>query len=786
MALNTMTNVEEDEIDLRELFATIWRRKIAILLFTVVIGFIAAVYAYVTPNVYRVDTTIEVQEEDGKFGNGLSSSDIMSQAFGISDVNLDNEQLVIKSRFLLQKALLYLDIGTRYFTTKHFREIELYKSSPFIVNTTYIDKDAWGARMRLVPRDHDSFDLIIDPPSLLNPRTILRKIGILPPPEHEPIVYEGTHRYGEMIATPWFKIQVNRITDLTEEEYSFSVTPNPEMWEMILDNLTTSLASKTGTILTITYEDNVPLRTQEVANAITRAYLDQEIESKTAEADHTLSFIDDQLDAINKVLQSSQKNLEQFKQSNIVVDISQKASITTDKLSEYESKLQEMDIQQSVLSNLQQYMLNNEDISGIALGSAGFANQDLIAMIADLKDKLVQRKTLLVEYTELHPDVVKLTESISSLRKSILFTIDSSLKVIQQQKVALKKIVNDYKHSLEALPEQEQKLVNLTRTTMVNEKIYEFLLEKRAETAILRSSTVSKTRVIDSALLPEGDEPIKPKRPLIAVIGMMLGFILGVFYAFIREFMDNTVKSKEEIERLTRIPLYGMIPTIKGKKFNSVFFEAFRALRTNLEFMRSDIAYKSIAVTSTVSGEGKTTVAANLAAIFAKSGKKVVVVDLDMRRAKLSEYYDLKNDKGISTLLSHRHSLDEVLQHSEEEGVDIIAAGPVPPNPSELIMSDHARELMATLRERYDYVIFDTPPVGLVTDASILMHRVDASLLVVRYGYSKKEFVQGLDRLVKDHNIEHVGLVFNGLDLQKNYGYGYGYGYKYGGDKYYA
>ncbi len=427
--------------------------------------------------------------------------------------------------------------------------------------------------------------------------------------------------------------------------------------------------------------------------------------------------------------------------------------------------------------------MNNQDISGITLGATGFADAGLIKMISELKQKTIERKMLLTEYTEMHPDVVKLSEVISSLRSSILFTIKSSLSVLQQRKQSLTKIIQTYKKSLAALPEQEQKLANLTRKAMVNEKIYSFLLEKRAETAILRSSTVSKTRVIDHALLPKA--PIKPKRKLIVLVGLILGLIVGIAYAFLREFIDNTVKRKEDIERLTRIPLYGVIPAIKGKKFGSAFLEAFRTLRTNLEFMRNDKTYQTIVVTSTVSGEGKTTIAANLAVILAKGNKKVLVVDLDMRRAKLSEYFDLKNHIGISTLLSKKNELDEVIQHSAKEGVDIIAAGPTPPNPSELIMSDYAREIMSELKTRYDYIILDTPPVGLVTDALILMNRADASLLVVKYGYTKKEFVKGLDQMVQDHHLEHVGIVFNGVEMNKNYGYGYGYGYKYGGEKYY-
>ncbi|WP_345984967.1 polysaccharide biosynthesis tyrosine autokinase [Sulfurimonas sp. HSL-1656] len=776
-----VTPVEEDEIDLKAIFSTLYRYKISIILIALLSFMLAAAYAYFKPSVYTASTSIELQAQ--RYWGG-QTTDFMTQAFGGGSTNLDNEQLVLQSRFLAQKALSYLDIGTRYYTTRGYREVELYREAPFIVNIQYIDERAYGLMMELVPLDTEHFELRIDPPSQWTVRGILRRIGLLEPLKETPITYSGEHTFGETIATPWFKLQVRRIAEMGTKPYRFSVMPNEEMWGMVQGGITTSLPTKMGSILLISYQDNSPLRAKEVVNAVAQAYLDQEIERKTAEADHTLAFIDGQLDAINKALQSSQKNLERFKQSNIVVDISEKATLMAEKLSDYESKLQELDIQQNVLSNLQEYISSNDDISGIALGAEGFANENLMQMIAELKKKTVERNALLVEYTPLHPDVVKLSESISSLRRSIMYTLDSTLAVIVQRKQSLNKIISDYKRSLEALPVQEQRLANLTRSTMVNEKIYEFLLEKRAETAILRSSTVSKTRVIDKAMVPA--VPTKPKRSLIAVVGLILGLIGGIALAFLREFIDNTVKSKEDIEQLTTIPLYGMIPTVKGKKFNSIFFEAFRALRTNLEFMRSDTPYKTIAVTSTVSGEGKTTVASNLAAILAKGGKKVVVLDLDMRRAKLSEYFDLGNEKGLSTLLSHRHTLDEVLQHSEQDGVDVIAAGPVPPNPSELIMSEHAETLINTLRERYDHVILDTPPVGLVTDAAILMHRADASLLVARYGYSKKEFVRGLDRLIKDHKIEHVGLVFNGVNLEKNYGYGYGYGYKYGGDKYYS
>ena len=740
----------------------------------------ASVYAYFKPNVYTASTTIEIQTQ--RYWGG--STDMMTQALGGVGADLENDQYVFTSRFLAQKALSYLDVGTRYFTTSNLREMELYRNAPFVVQTLFISERAYGLRMHLTPKGKEEFVLEIDSPSEWSIRGLLQKLGILTPPKREPISYRGLHKFGEMIATPWFKVVIDRFSDMEGREFSFSITPNDKMWPMVQKGISTSLPAKRGSILSVAYEDNSALRAKEIVNAVAKAYLNQEIEQKTAEADRMLKFIDQQLEAINKALQASQSNLEKFKQSNIVVDISEKATMTSEKLADFESKLQELDIEQNVLSNLLEYMKNNEDISGIALGGEGFANKNLSAMIAELKEKTVERKTLLIDYTELHPDVVKLSEAISSLRNSIFFTINSTLSVIGQQKQSLTKIINEYKSSLEALPVQEQKLANLTRSAMVNEKIYSFLLEKRAETAILRSSTVSKTRVIDEAILPV--YPSKPKRTMIAVIGLILGLIVGITYAFLRELIDNTIKSKEDIERLTRIPFFGVIPFVKGKKFGSVFQEAFRALRTNLEFMRSDKNYQAVVVTSTVSGEGKTMVAANLATVLAKGDKKVIVVDLDMRRAKLSEYFELSGDRGVSTLLSRKNRLEEVIQSSRIEGVDVMAAGPVPPNPSELIMSEYAKEVMQTLREQYDYIILDTPPVGLVTDAAILMHSADISLLVVRDSYSKKEFVKNLNSFVHDHQIEHVGIVLNGVNLEKNYGYGYGYGYKYGGSKYYT
>lgn len=765
----------EETLDYREFFALAKRHIWLIGVVAIVTFMVTEIFLYFKPSVYQAYATIQIQPEERQLGAG---TDFISQALRGESGNIDNEQFLFTTRYLAEKALETLDIGTRYFTVRNYKEVELYKDAPFFVNTYSIDADAMGLKMHLSPLNGDKYMLDIEPPSKYSLSGLLAKYGITVKTDEASITYSGQHKFGEVVATPWFKIQIEKLRAFNKE-YSFSIVPNEYMWPFVTKSLKTRLESTQGSILGVLFEDTNPLRAAEIVNAVTRAYQHQEIDKKTAEAERTLNFIDQQLAAINKALKESQSNLEKFKKGNLIVDITQKVSISMDKLSEYQSRVQELEIRQNVLSNLKEYIKNNKDISGMALGSSSLIDESLAKMVANIKDLAIKRKALLTEFTELHPDMIKMSESIETLRQSILFTIKNSLSVIRQERQSLTKIINDFEKSLEALPEQEQKLANLTRTGMVNEKVYSYLLEKRAEMAILRSSTVSKTWNIDTAEVPQ--YPIKPKRIVMSIAGLFAGIVLGIFIAFIREWVANTITGNEDVERLTKIPIFGVIPFVKSKKSTSAALEAYRALRTNLEFMRTDIAYQTLVVTSMVSGEGKTTVSTNLARILAGTGKKVLLVDLDMRRANLSKFFDLDNEMGISTLLSRKHTIFQVVKQDAQEGVDVMTAGPVPPNPSELIMSEYAKEILTKLRSSYDFIVLDSPPVGLVTDSAILMHRADASLFVMRQNYTKREFIKHFDKIVTDHKIEHVGIVLNGVDLKNNYSYSN----KYGGNKYY-
>jgi len=775
-SINPQNNIDEDEIDLKEVFSTLNRYKYSIVAFAIAFTIGATVFAYFKDNVYEASTTIELEQK----GRGMAGDDVMSLALGGSGANIDNEQYIIKSRFLSEKVLDGLDIGTRYYTKHNFRTVELYQSSPFVVVTKELDKRLNGTKFTMKIIDSERFVLSMTPQVGLKEK-LLRSFGFIEAPADVPGAYEQEHRFGEEIVTEWFTLQVNRVFDLVENEYSFTITPNKQMAGFLQSGLSTSLVSKMGSIVRITYQDNVALRAEQVLNTLTQRYLQQELEEKTLEADQTLKFIDAQIEEINKDVEQSQSKLEKFRSKNTIVDAGSQAMMTAQNMADYESKLQALEIESNVLKNVQGYVNSGKDLSGISLGSAAYTDPALAQMIQKLQESIMARKSLLVEFTELHPDVIKLTEAINSIKSTIKFTLKNDISIIEQRKQTLRHYIRKYKRSLEALPENERKLANLTRNTLVNEKVYNFLLEKRAETAILRSSTVSKTRVIDRAVVP--DLPIKPKRLLIILVGMILGFIVGIALAFLRAFLDDTLKTAEDIDKITNIPLYGAVPQRKDKTTRSQFEEAMRVLRTNLQFVGGGKKSKVVALTSSISGEGKTTVAVALAKIIAATGKRVVILDLDMRRSRMHEEFTISNKIGVSSILSGHNTLEEAIQSGVEENLDVITAGPKPPNPSELLVTSGFDEMIETLSEHYEYIILDTPPIGLVTDAMILLKMSDVGLIVARANYSKKSFLKNIERFAREHELHNLGFILNGLESSKKQGYGYGYGYGYGSGK---
>jgi len=760
--------MSEDEIDIREIFSVLGKHKKKILFFAVLFAMLAAGYAYITPNVYSTYTTLEIGETKSK---GISGSeDILAMAMSSGMTNTDTEMEIIKSKYLIERVLHNVDFRYRYYIKKNYRERELYSRSPLKVGL----------------RKGKGISFLIHP---VNTRYYKLEAKGIDLETFEAWRVENVYQYDKPVHEEHFDLTLHLKKEVELDKdatYRFIVLEQEDAIEEIQKKLSVAQTTKQSTILKITLNDNIPLRARQFVDALAKEYLKQEIERKTEEASKILAFIDKQLSGIDVNLQDSEKKLENFKKQSNMMSLGTKAEGVVSSMSEYESKLAQINIKSKMLDTLYAQIKNGKNFESISAAGLDLSETGIPKLIQGLHDVVLKRKVLLADYTESHPEVKKLTESIVQTKKIITSAIETLKVRVSKRKILLEKTIKEYEALMEALPEKEKIFGGLQRKFVVNEKIYSYLLEKRATTAIAKASTVSRSRILDKARI--ATKPTKPKRTLIILVGVIVGLIFGIMLAFVREFMDDKIKTEDDVRKITDLALLGTIPHIKNDKGSisifdapkSIASEAFRALRANLQFIQTADESMLISVTSTISGEGKTTVSVNLAAIISLTGKKTIVLNMDMRRPTLHKKFALSNEQGMSTVLSGKATLEDAIQHSEHENLDMIASGPIPPNPSELANSKEMLEVIEKLKEEYDVIIMDTPPLGLVADAVSLMRMSDVTLYVLRSAYSKKIYVEDMQHRIEKHEIKSLSLLLNDVKEEgKGYGYGYGDGYGY-------
>ena len=756
---------EVGEIDIKELFKTLKRHKLIILFIGFLFTSIFSFYAYYQPNIYEADTIIEIGPGQKP---GAQKDDILSMALGAGKVNLDTELGIILSRKVAMSTLKNVNLTHRYYAINGFkRPIELYESVPFEI----IMDDGYNLLFTLSPIDKKRYRLESEGKD--NNGTDWS--------------YDKIHEYNKEVKNSYFSftLLVKDVKNLNVEKYQFVVLDIYKAVKYLHEHLAVDQMTELSSLLKIRYHDTVELRTKHVADALANSYIKHAIDSKAAEASSILTFIDKQLSDIDNGLQESENELEKYKESISTVSLSSKAEDVVSKLSEYQSELKKIDIKKTMLDTIYKKVKAGTDLETLSV-SGLYLDESLNKLIDKLQDALLERRPLLQRYTNAHRKVKSINRVIVQLKKMVRINIETLKRNIDQRQELLAKNVKDQQEMLEALPESERRLGRLERNFTVNEKVYSFLLEKRASAVIAKAGTISANNILDYALLPE--KPIGPKRKLIVIMGLILGLLLGIIFVLFREYLDTRINDEDDLKKVTSVPLIGTIPSCSNfvnkltvlEAPKSPASEAFRALRTNVGFLSQEEKSLMITSTSTISGEGKTTISINLGAIMSLTGKKIIIVDLDMRKPQLHKRMQLPNLKGISSVLAKKEKLFDVIQHKGDAnyaGLDFITSGPIPPNPSELMENEIMVEVIRELKAKYDIVFFDTPPVGLVTDALLIMPMSDVSIYVVRAGYSDKEFLKNVDRIVKEYNIKGLGIVLNDVAYDRvGYGYGYGYG----------
>jgi tyrosine-protein kinase Etk/Wzc len=477
--------------------------------------------------------------------------------------------------------------------------------------------------------------------------------------------------------------------------------------------------------------------------------------------------------------------LQTFKSQNKITDISTQGKIYLETVATNDQKVGEINMRLSALDEVENYVKSNGGIGGIVPATFGIADPVLTQLLKNLSDLELQYTQTKKIVPENNPAVVALVDGINKLKPGILENIQNQRKNLQAGRSDLTGTNNQFSSMLKTIPEQERELLSISRQQAIKNNIYTFLLQKREETALSFASAVADSRILDKA--ESSDVPVSPKKRILYFVALIAAIVFCFLIIYIKEILTQTIQQRSDIEKYTDIPFLGEVafdrsksPIVIAEGKRTFIAEQFRQLRTSLGFMGIDEIHKKILITSNISGEGKSFIAVNLGISLALMGKKVVLIELDLRKPKLSDQLKISRSTGITNYLIGKTAPSEVIKPTSVENLSLIPSGPIPPNPSELISNGRLQGLLSFLENSYDYIIMDSAPINPVTDSFILSPLADVTLFIVRHDYTPKVLLQKLEERHKMNSLKNSAIIYNGVKgkgFKKYGGYGYGYGY---------
>ena len=745
--------------------------------FPLALGGVYIYHRYTVP-VYSATTTILLKNSQSR---SMNQSNLI-EGFGLSPEvrNIENQTFIIRSKKLVKKAIDLCDFGVEYFRAGRLKDTEIYHATPFIVEfdslhpqllnvPVYISCGA-GGKVTIEINTEGSNTYIF------KTERYAGNTGRLD--------YKTTVNWDEKIVTPFFSFKLKKLNDAVCEEgskYFFRFRSLNQIANAFRSRLGVSSYSEGSSIMNISVSGTSPGKLVKFLDKLCIVIMENSLERKNDMATRTINFISKQLEKISDTLQTVQEKLLDFRKSNHFVVPSEYSQIIVNRYFDREKELNILRIQKEYYQYIEEKLSEDsksEDfmlpaVSGQTGGGGGLVNQ-LILQLFSLKEEY---EILTNNAEETNPYLNSLSEKISITENNLKVAISKVLKNIELKEKEINDDLNKTVSEIKNIPDQEKEYADIERNYKLNDAIYTFLLQKHSENQIAKASNTPDNEVIDAPSITGIISPNK-KNNYTKAIFLALLFPVGII--ILREMLNTKVRGKEDLEHLQdRIPILGVIMHNKSEEQDiiyeqphSVVSEAFRSLRTKIKFMSCQNESWAITVTSTNMSEGKTFCAQNLASAFSISGKKTVLLGFDMRKPRLSELFDLKSQAGLSNYLTNQADLDEISYETKRKNLFIIPSGAIPPNPSELISGRKTEELFEKLRARYEIIIIDTPPIGLVSDARILMDYADCHLYVVRANYTNKEHLgYTLNNLLLE-NISHMGIILNDVSL-KDKGYGY-------------
>ena len=778
MAEKKKTNI----IDLEDLFSVmkIFSKNWYIILFFVVLASVLSYfYTYKLPDIYAAKSQILLKSDDTyDYQNQLYKGLGYYEGYQ----NNPNQVRIITSNDLIRKALSRLNFDVSYFIVGRVKTMEVYESMPFDFNIKLSNSS-------LYEQDIDF--------KILNER----QFRISYTRGSEELV--KTFPFNEDIVDKDFLLKVKKddmindksINSLTKNDYKVRIHNLSSLVYKFKSALSIENLESTS-ILELTVEDEIPDRAITFLDTLSKVYIDYTAEAQYTVNENTITNIDKQLAGVTDILNSIEDDLENYKSEKSVLDLPRQEEQYFDQYITYDAKKRQTQLWMQSLDALQDYILTIGDSKDDKLLPPSFyiGNNDdyLRTAINEVYTMQMSRNRVLFGATEENKGIQQLDQTMALLKNNILTYIANTKKGLEISIEDIDKQINDYKAIIKGVPNTQRGLLSIQRKVDVNERMYVFLLEKRANTIIARAGILPQTSIIETA---HSMGVVAPDKKKILYYFIIVALIISLSIAFVRSVLFATIENIQELKRLTNLPVLGeILQTPEAENNNYLIIdkdpkapitESFRAIRTNLEYMASDAGSKIILITSYNPGEGKTFCSVNLATILAKAGKKVLLVELDLHKPKVQKALNMTTDVGVSTILVGKTKIEDAAIPTEIPNLSVILSGPTPPNASEIILSRHLQELFDYSRMHYDYIVVDTPPVGLITDALVIMKHVDVSLFVLNAKYAKKQVVAIAQEIVETNKLKNFGFILNGVKRKRsryyyNYGYGYSYGYGYG------
>lgn len=749
----------------------------------------AWIYLRMATPVYNISATVLIKDDKkgGNTGSMVGLEELGLSGLISSSQNIDNELEVLRSKTLVKEVINLLNLYVSYTDEDGFPSKNMYKTSPVLVSLTPQEAekltDPMVVEMALYGEGGLEVNVTVGDKEY---QKLFEKLPAVFPMD------EGTLAFFQSPDSLSLKKDTMEASSNIRHITAKIKSPMKVAWAYC-ENLKIEPTSKTTSVAVISLKNSSLQRGQDFINQLLEMYNRNTNNDKNEIAQKTAEFIDERINIISKELGSTEANLENFKRNAGITDLTSEAQIALTGNAEYEKKRVENRTQISLIEDLRKYIRGNE--YEVLPGNIGLQDPGLVATIERYNEMLVERKRLLRTSTENNPTIINLDTSIRAMKSNVQATLDGSLKGLLITKADLEREASRFSRRISDAPGQERQFVSIARQQEIKAGLYLMLLQKREENAIALAATANNAKIIDEAIAD--DIPVSPKRRMIYLIALVLGIGIPVGIIYLIGLTKFKLEGRADVEKLTTIPIVGDIPLTDEKNEkdgsiavfenqNNLMSETFRNIRTNLQFMLQNDK-KVILVTSTVSGEGKSFISANLAISLSLLGKKVVIVGLDIRKPGLNKVFRLSTkEKGITLYLANPETdLMSLVQPSDiNQNLYILPGGTVPPNPTELLARDGLDKAIEILKKSFDYVVLDTAPVGMVTDTLLIGRVADLSVYVCRADYTHKVEYTLINELAEEKKLPNLCTVINGVDLKRRkYGYYYGYG-KYG--KYYG